>query len=77
MGPKTVEVFAERIESGVVELVQPPCARILVGDQTGAFEYPEVLRDGRAADGEVGGELADGQRAIEEAGEDGAAGGIA
>ncbi len=60
-----------------VELVEMPGALGLLGDQAGVFEDTEVLGDGWAAYGEVAGELAYGLGAVEKAGEDGSAGGVA
>jgi hypothetical protein len=72
-----VEVFADGVESGGVQLVKATVAVGGVGDEAGLLEDFEVLGDGGAGDGEVFGELADGEWAAREAREDGSAGGIA
>ena len=77
LAPELVEVCADGVEAGGVELVEAAVAVGGVGDEAGLFENFEALGDGGAGDGEIFGELADGERAAGEAREDGAAGGVA
>jgi len=77
LGPEAIEVRAQRIEGLGIERVQTPGSRGPIRDQMGALEHAKVLGDGRPAHWEVTSELSDGQRAPEQAREDGAAGGIA
>ena len=77
LAPELVEVFADGVEAGGVELVEAAVAVGGVGDEASLFEDFEVLGDGGAGDGKVFGELADGEWAAGEADEDGTAGGVA
>jgi len=58
-------------------MVQPARTGGVIGDEVGLLENSQVLRDGRAADGKSVGQFADGQRAGEEAVQNGPPGGIA
>jgi hypothetical protein len=68
---------AERLEADGIELVDPPRADGLVGDQARLLEHAEVLRDCGAADGEPTGEHPNGLRPGEQSLDDRAARGIA
>ena len=59
LAPDALEVGADRVDALVVQAVEPPRALGAVGDEAGLLEQPQVPRDGRAADRQLVGELAD------------------
>src|SRR4030095_14707782 len=75
--PELLEVRAQRIDPGRVDGVEPPGADRLSDDEVGAFENPQVLRDGRPADWKVPRELADRHRAPQQPLDNGASRGVA
>ena len=75
--PELVKIFADGVEARGIELVEAAIADGFVGDEVSVFEDFEMLGDSGARDGEGFGERANGQGALGEAGEDGAAGGVA
>jgi hypothetical protein len=58
--PEPVEVRAELAQPVGVEPVDAARADLPLGHEPGLLQYPQVLRDGRPADGELTCELADG-----------------
>ena len=66
MVPEPLEIRAQRIHAGGIDLVDAPVADGAIDDEVGALENPQVLRDGGAADRKVARELADRQRAAEQ-----------
>ena len=77
MGPELVEVVAQRCEACWIELVEPAIPGRAVRDEVCVLEDTEVLRDRRSADGEPPCEIADRERSIDQAEEDGSPGGFA
>lgn len=77
LAPELFEIFAQCCKAGRIELIQAAIARRAVDHQVRLFQDAEVLRYRRAGDGEVFGQFSDGYRSVEEARQDGAAGGIA
>ena len=49
--PEPVQLGAQRLEAGRVELIDAPGSRRAVAHQPGALEHLEVLRNSRPADG--------------------------
>src|SRR5579863_4850600 len=76
-GPEPVELCAEFGETGWIDRVDAAIARLPVDHQPGFLERLEMLRDGRPADRQSKGEIADRGRALGQALEDGPPGGIA
>src|SRR5258705_5920080 len=62
--PHPVEIGAEHVEPSRIEPVDPARPRLAVDDEPGLAQDPEVQRDGRAGDGQLGCQLADGSRAL-------------
>ena len=77
MDPEPVEERAQRVDARGIELVDAPVAVRPIEDQVGLLEHAQVLGDRRPADREVAGQLADRQRAAQQALEDRAPGGVA
>jgi hypothetical protein len=50
LGPEPVEIGAQHLEAGRVELIDATPSGRAVADQAGGLEHFEVLRDGRPAD---------------------------
>src|SRR5436190_12851566 len=75
--PELVEVLAQGCEGLGIELVDPPVPLGAVDHQIGVLEDAQMLRDRRAADGEIRRQLADGKRALTQLGEDRPASGVA
>ena len=50
MVPEAIEVGAQGLDTGRVQLVQAPVALRSVDDQVGMLQDAQVLRDGRTAD---------------------------
>jgi len=74
LGPEAIEVLAQGINGLRIDCVHTAGSGRSIRHKAGAFEDTEMLRNRRPADGEFASELADGQRAFEEAREDRAAG---
>ena len=70
MVPEVVEVAAQQAQPLGVELIDASGADSLVDDQPGVLEHLQVLRDGRPADGQLAGELADRARSLAQVLED-------
>src|SRR3954466_13264957 len=62
--PHAVQVGAQDLQAGRVDLVEAPRAGLAVDHQPDVLEHLQVLGDGGAADRQVGGELADGAGAV-------------
>ena len=74
IAPEAVEPAAQLAEAFRVDLVEAARAVDLVADEAGLAQRLEVLRDGRPAHRQAGGDLADRHRAGAQALEDGASG---
>ncbi len=77
MRPEAVEIGAQRFKAGRVDRVYATSSFCAVRDKTGVLEHPQVLGDGRAADGKVVCQFAHGAWEFHKALEDGATGAIA
>src|SRR4051794_4234938 len=74
--PEGVEVGAQVGQCLRVHLVEPARADFAVDDEPRVLEHLQVLGDRRAADRQLAGELADRPRTLDQALEDGLAGGV-
>jgi hypothetical protein len=72
--PERVDVAPEVLERRWLDAVHPPVAVGAIGYQPGFLQDPQVLGDGRAADGEFSSELAHGARSAPQQLEDGSPG---
>jgi hypothetical protein len=77
MGPEPVEISTQCGKAGRVHDINATSSFRAVGDKTGIFEHPQVLRDCRAANWEVASKLAHGTWAFYKAFENGAPGAVA
>jgi hypothetical protein len=74
--PEPIEVVPQRIDAGGIELIEAAVSLRPIDDEVCVFQNPEMLRDGGPADREIAGEFPDWLRAVHEALEDRATGGI-
>ena len=74
--PEPVQVRAQRREAAGVQPVDTLGPDGGIGDEAGVLEHAQVLRDGGAAHGQAGRELADGVRPFRDELEDAAPRGI-
>ena len=75
--PELFEILAQGFEPLRIELIQAASPGGAIDDQMSLLENAKVLGNRGAADGKRAGEVSNGHFAGDEAGENGAAGGIA
>jgi len=75
--PELGEMIAQQCDALGIQLINPPCSCATVADQACLFQNAEVLRDGRARDGQSCRQLIHGSRMVTQHFEDGQPGGVA